>query len=757
MSTDILYENAPAAGWAECYPIGNGNIGVMDNGNIKKQVLYFNDDRLWSGYDRNKARHTDSDKLREIRAAVNAEKFALAEKLIIDNINGEFTESYLPLARMTIERDISMPREYKRSLDMTRAVHEIRSEVLDITEFTSFPSRCHAMFSEYKCDCNIGITVSSDLKCTVEYTETARGARIIIKGIAPSHCDPIYHQTANAVVYDQATPGSEFVMMTDIVTNGKTTAEVNGIKIANACHIDYYTVTEVCLNPVYDLISEADKRLAVLAKTDKSELIDAHIADYRKYYERCRLELGNCGGEQAVSDLLSTAPEKRSNALPVMLFNYGRYLAIASSREGTAASNLQGIWNHLFKAPWSSNYTININTQMNYWGAESLNLSELHAPLFDLIEKIRTKGEVVARETFGCDGWVCGHNSDYWGHANPVGIDSSGSVCYSLFVTSGAWLCRHIFEHYEYTLDIDFLRSKMDTMIGAAEFLLDYLTEDDVTGKLIPNPSTSPENKFRKHFGAFAVNKASTADLTIIREHFKNLISACEILGMNKSFADKLEKVLSQLLPYGVDHKGILREWYGNYRETNKKHRHVSHLYGLYPGKEFNFIDTPELVKAARKSLNRRGLKGTGWAKAWRIGLYARLHDGETALEAIDSQLKCVSAASMMGLAGGSYRSLLCAHPPFQIDGNFGAAAGIAEMLLQSHNGFIELLPALPHKWADGKVRGLKARGGYTVDIEWSGGVLTACKITSDVSSTVHISNNGRVEEFAIPYNYTAK
>lgn len=757
MSKDILYENSPAAAWAECYPIGNGNIGVMDNGNLKKQVLYFNDDRLWSGYDCNKARHTDADKLREIREAVNAQKYAIAEKLIVENINGEFTESYLPLARLTIESDIRKPQEYKRSLDMTRAIHEIRSDVLDVIEFVSYPARCHAMFNEYKCDCNIVITAASDLKCTVEYTASACGARITITGVAPSHCDPVYHQTANAVVYDKAAPGSEFVMMTDIITDGAITVGDNGITVANAHRIDYFTVTEVCLNPTCDLVAEANIRLSALANVDRSVLINDHIADYCKYYGRCRLELGECEEDQAVSDLLNIAPDKRGNALPVMLFNYGRYLAIASSREGTAAANLQGIWNHLFKAPWSSNYTININTQMNYWGAESLNLSELHMPLFDLIEKIRLKGEVVARETFGCGGWVCGHNSDYWGHANPVGIDSPGSVSYSLFVTSGAWLCRHIFEHYEYTLDIDFLRSKMDTVIGAAEFLLDYLSEDDVTGKLIPNPSASPENKFRRKFGAYAVNKASTVDITIIREHFKNVIRACEILGTNSCIAEKLKDALLRLLPYSVNRKGFLREWYGDYRETDKKHRHVSHLYGLYPGKEFNYIDTPELVEAARKSLERRGLEGTGWAKAWRIGLYARLHDGETALKEIDSQLKCVSAASIMGLAGGSYRSLLCAHPPFQIDGNFGASASIAEMLLQSHNGFIELLPALPHKWADGKACGLKARGGYTVDIEWSGGKLTACKISSNVAATVRICNNGCVEEFALPYIYTVK
>lgn len=752
---EILYENAPAEAWAECYPIGNGNIGVMDNGNCMRQILWFNDDRLWSGYNRSKARHTDKSRLDDIRAAVNAEQFGVAEKLIVDNISGEFTESYLPLATVTIDSNLSKPQEYKRMLDLSKAIHTVQTDAVDIEEFVSFPSCCHVMSAKYKTDVKLKFSALSDIKSTVHYRKTDYGAQIVLQGTAPSHCDPIYHQTDNAVVYSDTDKGSDFVFVMAIVTDGTVKITAQSAEIVNPTVIKTITVTEVQLNPVRNVCDIASERLEKLLTTDYDAILDAHITDYRKYYDRCKLDLGGKFDDVPISKLIKTPAKKRDNTLAELLFNYGRYLSIASSREGTAAANLQGIWNNKFKAPWSSNYTVNINTEMNYWGAESTNLSELHEPLFDLIEKIRSKGEIVARETFGCRGWLCGHNSDFWGHANPVGEDSPGSTCYALCVTSAAWLCSHIFEHYEFTLDKDFLRSKIDTLVGAAVFLLDYLSEDKVTGKLVPNPSASPENRFVKKFKVFAVNKASTMDLTIIRELFKNVLKAYDILGIADSTADELKEALEQLLPYRVNSAGRLQEWYDDYRELDKHHRHVSHLYGLYPGKEFNFADTPELVEAARKSLKRRGLEGTGWAKAWRIGLYARLCDGDTALLEIDSQLKYVSAKSAMGLAGGSYQSLLCAHPPFQIDGNFGATASIAEMLLQSQNGYIELLPALPKKWDKGSIKGLKARGGYTVDIEWSNGKLTNCKIVSGISPTVKINMDGTIKEYSIPYTYS--
>lgn len=750
-----LYENTPAEAWAECYPIGNGNIGVMDNGNCTRQTLWFNDDRLWSGFNRNKARHTDKSRLDEIRVAVNAEQFGVAEKLIVDNINGEFTESYLPLATVTIESNLSKPKVYKRMLDLSNAVHTVQTDAVDIEEFVSFPSRCHIMSAKYKTTAAFKFSVISDIKSNVHYSKTDYGAQITLQGIAPSHCDPIYHQTDNAVVYSETDRGSDFALVMAIVTDGIVNITAEGAEVINPSAIKLITVTEVQLNPTRDVCDVAIERLEILLTTDYDEILNAHIADYRQYYDRCKLDLSDNASDVPISQLIKTPAKKRDNTLAELLFNYGRYLSIASSRDGTAAANLQGIWNHKFKAPWSSNYTVNINTEMNYWGAESTNLSELHTPLFDLIEKIRSKGEIVARETFGCRGWLCGHNSDYWGHANPVGEDSPGSTCYSLCVTAAAWLCSHIFEHYEFTLDKEFLRSKIDTLVGAALFLLDYLSEDKVTGKLVPNPSASPENRFVQKFKVFAVNKASTMDLTIIRELFKNVLKAYEILGIADGTADELKEALERLLPYRVNRAGRLQEWYGDYRELDKHHRHVSHLYGLYPGKEFNSADTPELVEAARKSLKRRGLDGTGWAKAWRIGLYARLRDGDTALREIDSQLKYVSANSIMGLTGGSYQSLLCAHPPFQIDGNFGATAAIAEMLLQSQNGYIELLPALPKKWGKGSIKGLKARGGYTVDIDWLNGKLTNCKIISEFATTVKIKINGTIKEYSVPYIYS--
>lgn len=752
MSTTKLFEFSSARAWGECYPIGNGNIGVMDNGSLNKQKIYYNDDRLWSGCDAYKGRKCAPEILEKIRAAVVAEDFGTAEKLLVQNINGEFTQSYMPLSLLSVSSNLKHCNNYSRTLDMAEGIHFVKSDVSDITEFVSMPSKCHVMEYEVKQDAKFEFVLSSQIRSNIAYKKTNYGAEITLLGVAPTHCDPIYHQTNNAVVYSETDAGSKAAMVITIRTDGVIGVESGAIIINNPKKINVIAVTEVQLNPTIDLLAVARDRAEKLITIEFGSLQQQHIADYKPLFDRVSLDLCDASRNQTTSDLIKTKPNKRDNSLYVQLYNFGRYLMIASSRVGTAAANLQGIWNHLFKAPWSSNYTININTQMNYWGVETANLSEMHEPLFDLIEKIRIKGEKVAKDTYHCRGWVSGHNSDIWGHANHVGIDSPGSTCYALCISSNGWLCQHIFEHYLFTADKEFLKSKLDTMIGAAEFLLDYMSIDNATGKLITNPSASPENKFRHGGGSYAVNKCSTMDLAIINELFKNVLQALADLGIKHAIEAELRDALAQLLPYQIDSNGRLQEWYGEYKETSKHHRHVSHLYGLYPGREFNYIDTPELVEAARKSLTRRGLGGTGWAKAWKIGLYARLHDGETALEEIDSQLRYVSAAKKMSLSGGTYQSLLCAHPPFQIDGNFGAMASIAEMLLQSHNGFLELLPALPAKWSSGSVKGLCARGGYVVDIEWKDCKIIALNINSKIAKTVKIRENGAIAEYPIPY-----
>lgn len=439
---------------------------------------------------------------------------------------------------------------------------------------------------------------------------------------------------------------------------------------------------------------------------------------------------------------------ENTSEFATLLFHYARYLMICSSKPGTQAANLQGIWNNQMRAPWSSNYTVNINTEMNYWMAESCNLGDCHTALFELIDRTVEKGKITAQKLYGLEGWVSHHNIDIWGNSDPVGkYAQDGSPCqYALWPMSSAWLCRHMWEHYCYTLDGDFLKDRAYPVIReAVRFYLGYLTEYD--GYLVTCPSTSPENCFLDRKGEkHSVTFASTMDISILKELFATYLQICKILKV-----DVLEKetefALKKLPPFKIGHDGQLQEWYRDYRETDIHHRHVSHLYGLYPGNVIKETDQ-ELKKACEISLNRRGSQGTGWCMVWKASLWARLKNGEKAFELLKNQVNLTHTTELDMSGGGIYPNLFCAHPPFQIDGNFGFAAAISEMLLQSQNNDIELLPAIPEQWKRGQIKGIKARGGYTVDFSWKNGKVYYIKISALKEGNVIVRYNGQISRF---------
>ena len=478
-----------------------------------------------------------------------------------------------------------------------------------------------------------------------------------------------------------------------------------------------------------------------------------HIQDFQKYYNRCSIDLEYKSPQTVISteDLMKKFQQDDSYLEAVInLFNLGRYLMISSSRKGTSPSNLQGIWNNKMRAPWCSNYTLNINTEMNYWGAEIVNLSELHEPLIEFIKRLQVNGQETAKRTFNARGFTVAHNSDIWAHTTPVGGEASGDLAtvYGHNIATAGWLCSHLFMHYEFTGDIQFLaNTAYPIMKDAARFYLDYMTEDPASGYVVPSPSASPENYFRIGLKCHALCKATTFDLAVIKNLFKEIIIASDILKDNSPIIEEIENILPKIAPYKIGKKGQLLEWNEEYKESDKHHRHISHLYGLFPANEITMTKTPDLAKAAATSLCIRGNGGTGWSMAWKINAHARLKHGDIAFDLIKHQLNLVSANSAVNMhKGGSYKNMLCAHPPFQIDGNFGAMSGIAEMLIQSHDNCIELLPALPEKWKNGAFKGLCARGGYVVNLTWKNGQVEEFIVMSNYKSSVSVRINGELK-----------
>ena len=740
----ILQYDHAAAYFEEALPLGNGSFGAMVYGDPALDRISLNHDTLWSGKPRHIRNANAPKAYAESKKLLSAGELRQAEVLLEQEFTSAYSQSYMPMGSLYIQsHQQGAVKNYNRKLDLQNATVTVRYHQggadFTRTAFVSHPDNAMVLRITSSAPADYTITFQSLLQSTV----TATANCLQLTGECPSSIPPVYDRDAVPLTYDGT--GMKFAVCCAARSDGLVHYGENRLKITAACDLTLVVCAETSFIdfetlPTKPFLELCCARLENVLATDWDLLYNRHVADHRALYNRVQLELGFPGSQQ-MTDIRLHAPCKDEDlGLVELLYNYGRYLVIAASREGSQATNLQGIWNeHLF-APWSSNYTLNINTQMNYWPVLMNNLAGLDQPIIELTKKLAVTGARVARDHYGADGFCAHHNSDLWGHALPVGMGKSGCLRYAFWNMSAAWLCRHLWEHYEYTLDTAYLRATAwPLMQSAAAFLLKLL-EWNGTHYVI-GPTTSPENSYMHPIhGRIAIDSSSAMTQAIAMDLFANLDRAAQILEEENDLIRQVRDVLPYLNNYTIGSRGQLVEFAKEHPEHDPHHRHLSHLYGLFPGEHITLASTPALAEACRTTLQQRGDASTGWAMGWRVCLWAKLKDGDRALKLVKDQLRYIEPTNTeTSFDGGTYPNLLDAHPPFQIDGNYGVCAGITLMFLQWEDGKIHLLPAMPTCFQSGSVCGLKTKGNITVDISWRGGTLTHYTLLSPTEQTVTV------------------